>query len=103
VCFCPAHLTVLTRLTVRRDDVVSADPVAPLPSGISSDIRGWRTVDEMFDAIESAAASSDDMVSKVAVTYDAALGYPSEILIRCVSTVADCDRDLHMQSLTRIP
>ncbi len=103
MCFCPAHLNVWTRLTVRRDRVVAADPVAPLPPGISPDLLGWRTVPEIFEWIESAASSSDDMVSKVTVTYDEALGYPRDITIRCVSTVADCDRDFHLQSLSRLP
>ncbi len=103
MCFCPAHLNVWTRLTVRRDKVVAADPVAPLPPGISSDLLGWRTVPEIFEWIESAASSSDDMVSKVTVTYDEALGYPRDITIRCVPTVADCDRDFHLQSLARTP
>jgi len=103
VCFCPAHLNFWTRLTVRRDKVVAADPVAPLPPEISSDLRGWRTVPEIFEWIESAASSSDDTVSKVTVTYDETLGYPRDITIRCVPTVADCDRDFHLQALARTP
>ena len=58
---------------------------------------------EIFEWIESAASSSDETASKVTVTYDETLGYPRDITIRCVPTVADCDRDFHLQALARTP
>ena len=102
-CFCPPHLNFWTRLTVRNGNVVEADPVGPLPSGISSELLGWRTVPELFEALESLATSSDGMTSTIGVIYDAALGYPREISIRCGPNFADCDRDFHLRSLARTP
>ncbi len=103
MCFCPPHLHFWTRLTVRGNSVVAADPVEPLPSGISSQPGGWRPVPELFALIESAASSQNNMTTKVTVSYDTTLGFPREVSIKCRETIADCDGEFFMRSLTRIP
>ena len=100
-CFCPPHLNFWTRLTVRGNNVVSADPVEPLPSNIPSPPAGWRTVPELFALIESVASSSNDMATKIAVNYDVTLGFPRDISIDCRPTIADCDADYSLRSLTQ--
>ena len=101
-CFCPPHLNFWTRLTVRGDSIVSAEPVDPLPSNMPSHTIGWRTVPQLFDAIES-AASDGDTTRKVSVSYDPVLGFPRDVSIECGPNIADCDRGHFLRSLTRIP
>ena len=103
VCFCPPDLHVWTRLTVRGNSVVAADPVEPLPSGISSQPGRWRTVPELFAFIESAASSQNNMTTKITVSYDTTLGFPREVSIKCRETIADCDGEFFMRSLTHTP
>ena len=100
-CFCPAYLNFWTRLTVRGGNIVEVDPVDPLPSGISSQRLGWWTVPQLFDFIESAA--DDDMRTQIAVSYDATLGYPKDVSMKCKPNIADCDAGFFQRSLTRIP
>jgi Family of unknown function (DUF6174) len=99
-CFCPPHLHSWTRLTVRANSIAAADPVEPLPSGITSQLAGWRTVPELFAFIESVASSSNHMATKIAVTYDVPLGFPRDVSIECRPNIADCDADFSMRSLT---
>jgi hypothetical protein len=102
LCFCPPHLNFWARLTVRDNNIVSAEPVEPLPSNIQFHIAGWQTVPQLFDTIES-AASEGNLTSKVSVSYDPALGFPREVSIECGPTIVDCDRGHFLRSLTRLP
>jgi hypothetical protein len=86
-CFCPAHLGVWTQLTVRGDSIIAAEAVEESPYA-STTTEGWRTVNGLFDV--AAAAAGSDVVAEVATRFDPALGYPREIRIRCVDTIADC-------------
>ena len=99
-CFCPPHLVFWTRLTVSDSKIVAAEPLAPLPAG-SPQLLGWRTVSEIFEAIESAAGDQDDMVIRITADYDPVLGYPHEVSIECRDTIADCGRSLYLRALTR--
>jgi uncharacterized protein DUF6174 len=102
-CFCPAYLNFWTRLTVRDGTIAEVDPVEPLPSGISSQRLGWFSVPQLFDYIESAASSDDRLRTKITVSYDATLGYPKDVSIKCRETVADCDVDFFLRTLARTP
>lgn len=103
LCFCPAHLNFWTRLTVRGNNVVAADPVDPLPPNIPSQNLGWQTVAQLFEAIESAASDDSRTVTKVSVSYDPNLGFPRDVSISCGPNIADCDRSHFLRSLTRLP
>ena len=48
-CFCPGHLAVWTRLTIRGNQVVETEPLEPLPPGSFATPLGWQTVADLFD------------------------------------------------------
>jgi uncharacterized protein DUF6174 len=98
-CFCPGHLVVWTRLTIRDNRVVDAQPLEPLPPGSFATVFGWQTVSGLFDRIESSSQSS--YVKDIAVQYDPMLGYPQQIVLTCQSNVSDCDASYEMRALAR--
>ena len=98
-CFCPGHLAVWTRLSIRENAVTDTQPVEPLPPGAIATVFGWRTVSELFDAIESLSRS--DHTKTLTVQYDPVLGYPQQILLTCHSNVTDCGVTYEMRSLAR--
>src|SRR6185503_15246452 len=51
-CFCPGHMAVWTRLSIRDNQVVDTQPLEPLPPGSFATPLGWRTVTDLFDQIE---------------------------------------------------
>ena len=97
LCFCGPHLLAWTRLTIRGDSVVATEPLEPLPRGAEPDLAGWRTVSQLFTTI--AEADRDDILEDVTATYDAALGYPRTIALRCTPAVADCGITYELRNL----
>jgi len=98
-CFCPGHLAVWTRLSIRNDRVESAEPVEPLPPGAFTSVLGWQTVPQLFETIEQRA--KDDVVVGVAARYHPTLGYPEEIKVTCRSNVTDCGGTYELRNLAR--
>ncbi|HLB55548.1 MAG TPA: DUF6174 domain-containing protein [Gemmatimonadales bacterium] len=95
-CFCPPHLSYWTRLTVRAGQIISTEPVEPLPDGIESSTLGWQTVDEVFAVIGSL---DSDMIRAVTLRFDPVLGYPLEVRITCHENIQDCGVVREMRSL----
>ena len=98
-CFCPPHLAVWTRLSVRADRVDATDPLEPLPPGAFPTPLGWQTVPQLFDAIER--WSNDGAITGVDVRYDQTLGYPERIAVTCRTNVTDCGGTYELRNLTR--
>ena len=98
-CFCPGHLAVWTRLSIRDNQVIDAAPLGPLPPGASAMTVGWQTVTGLFDRIEQ--LSREDHTKSITVQYDEELGYPQQIVVTCQSNVADCGVTYEMRSLVR--
>ncbi|HET9370570.1 MAG TPA: DUF6174 domain-containing protein [Vicinamibacterales bacterium] len=98
-CFCPGHLAVWTRLTIRNNQVVETEPLEPLPPGSFATPLGWQTVADLFDRIEELAEGQH--IQSVAVQYDRELGFPQQIVVTCRSNVADCGVTYEMRSVVR--
>ena len=75
-CFCPGHLAVWTRLSIRDNRVIDAQPLGPLPPGSFATTSGWSTVTDLFDRIERL-----NQEESVTVLYDPVLGYPQRIVV----------------------
>ena len=99
LCFCPAHLAVWTRLSIRDNQVIDAQPLEPLPPGSFPTPAGWPTVTDLFDRIEQSIRA--EYVESVTVRYDPVLGYPQRIAVRCQSNVVDCGVTYEMRSVVR--
>ena len=87
-CFCPGHLAVWTRLSVRDNRVTDTKPLEPLPPGSSATISGWRTVTDLFDRIEQ--LNREEFIKSITAQYDPVLGYPQQIVVVCQPNVIDC-------------
>lgn len=87
-CFCPGHLAVWTRLSIRDNRVIDTQPLEPLPHGSFATPVGWRTVTDLFDRIE--LLNEEDHIKSVTIQYDPVLGYPQQIIVTCQSNVTDC-------------
>ena len=98
-CFCPGHMAVWTRLSVRADRVDKAEAVEPLPPGGVSSVLGWQTVPQLFDTIER--RSMDGAVARVEVRYHQIFGYPEHIAVTCRPNVTDCDATYELRNLVR--
>jgi hypothetical protein len=98
-CFCPAHLSVWTRLSIRDNQVMTAEPLEPLPSGAVASTSGWQTVTQLFDVVDRRAA--DDAVSSVAARYHQTSGYPEEITVTCRPNVTDCGVIYELRNFVR--
>ena len=98
-CFCPGHLAVWTRLTIRDNRVIDTQPLEPLPPGSFATPSGWRTVTELFDRIDQSA--NEEFIKSVTVQYDAVLGYPQRIAVTCHPNVIDCGVTYEMRSVVR--
>lgn len=97
-CFCPGHLAVWTRLSIRDNQVIDTQPLEPLPPGSFATPSGWRTVLDLFDHIEQ-LNNEEEFIKSVTVQYDPALGYPQRIVVTCQSNVIDCGATYEMRSV----
>ncbi|HWN18054.1 MAG TPA: DUF6174 domain-containing protein [Gemmatimonadales bacterium] len=97
-CFCQASLPVFTRLTVQAGQVVAADPLTPTPGAEGIPPEAWPTVPGVFGLIESASHQSD--YTEIEAQYDATLGYPTRVKLRCEEDVLDCGALYELQNLT---
>ena len=98
ICFCIGDATtpvVLHVLNRRLVSVMRASDLSPVPP--SQWALRYYTVDEMFDLIADAQAKG---ASEVRVTYDPALGYPTEVYLDMSSRVADDERQFEISGLT---
>lgn len=98
-CFCPGHLAVWTRLSIRDNQVTDTQPLEPLPPGSVATPLGWRTVTDLFDRI--AQLDQEEYIKSVTVQYDPVLGYPQQIAVTCESNVTDCGVTYEMRSVVR--
>ena len=98
-CFCPGHLAVWTRLSIRDNQVTDTQPLEPLPPGSFATPFGWRTVTDLFDRI--AQLDQEEHIKSVTVQYDPVLGYPQQIVVTCQSNVTDCGVTYEMRSVAR--
>ncbi len=98
-CFCPGHLAVWTRLSIRDNQVMDTQPLEPLPPGSPATSFGWSTVTDLFDRIEQ--LNQDKYIKSVTVQYDPVLGYPQQIVVTCQSNVTDCGVTYEMRSVLR--
>jgi uncharacterized protein DUF6174 len=96
-CFCPGHLAVWTRLSIRDNRVIDTQPLEELPPGSFATPFGWSTVTDLFDQIEQ--LNQDEYIKSVKVQYDPALGYPQQIVVTCQSNVIDCGVTYEMRSV----
>jgi hypothetical protein len=94
-CFCPGHLAVWTRLTVRDGIVVAADALEPPPQGSEPVLSGWLTVDDEFERLTHPA----DILEEIEVRFDSQLGYPTYIRTDCGPNVQDCGSVHEMRNL----
>lgn len=97
LCFCPGHLAVWTKLSIRDNRVIDALPLEPLPPGSPATPLGWNTVTDLFDRIEQ--LSQEDYIRSVSVQYDRVLGYPQRIAVTCQPNVIDCGVTYEMRSV----
>jgi Family of unknown function (DUF6174) len=97
-CFCQASLPVFTRLTVQAGQVVAADPLTPTPGGEGIPLEAWPTVPGVFGLIEGASHQSE--YTEIEAQYDATLGYPTRVELRCEEDVLDCGALYELQNLT---
>lgn len=98
ICFCVREFTapvVLHVLNRRLVSVTRADDLSPVPP--SEWAFRYYTVDEMFDLIADAKAKG---ASEVRVTYDPALGYPTDVFLDMSTRVADDERQFQLSGLT---
>jgi hypothetical protein len=98
-CFCPGHLAVWTRLSIRDNRVIDTQPLEPLPPGSFATLSGWRTVTELFDRVEQ--LHQEEFIKSVTVQYDQVLGYPQRIVVTCQPNVIDCGVTYEMRSVIR--
>ncbi|MGE5833746.1 MAG: DUF6174 domain-containing protein [Acidobacteriota bacterium] len=98
-CFCPGHLAVWTRLSIRDNQVTDTQPLEPLPPGSFATTLGWRTVTDLFDRIEQ--LNQEEHIKSVTVQYDPLLGFPQQIVVTCQSNVTDCGVTYEMRSVVR--
>ncbi|MEA2724088.1 MAG: hypothetical protein QOH59_1859 [Gemmatimonadales bacterium] len=97
-CFCQASLPVFSRLTVLAGQVVAAEPLTPTPEAEGIPLDAWPTVPEVFALIES--ASNQSHYTEIEAQYDATLGYPTRLELRCEEDVLDCGALYELQNLT---
>ena len=86
MCFCPQHL--LDPVTVRVADGVVAS-VTYVESGEAPEHAGfgrYLTIDELFDVIQEAIGGK---ASQITVTYDSAIGYPTNARLDYDARMAD--------------
>jgi hypothetical protein len=86
-CFCEPAISAWTEVRVRNDTVIAATPLAALPFTPAA-ITAWRTVPELFQAIELSAASN--FTRNLHVTFDDEYGYPRLIDQQCHNNITDC-------------
>jgi hypothetical protein len=98
-CFCPGHMAVWTRLSIRDNQVVDTQPLEPLPPGSFATNFGWSTVSDLFNYLEQ--LNRDESTKSLAVQYDPVLGYPQQIVVTCHSNVTDCGVTYEMRSVAR--
>jgi uncharacterized protein DUF6174 len=98
-CFCPGHLAVWTKLSIRDNRVIDTQPLEPLPPGSFATPFGWSTVTDLFDRIEE--LNQEEHIKSVSVQYDPVLGYPQRIVVTCQSNVTDCGVTYEMRSVVR--
>ena len=96
-CFCPGHMAVWTKLSIRDNRVIETQPLEPLPPGSFATTFGWSTVTDLFDYIEQ--LNRDEYIKSVKVQYDPVLGYPQQIVVTCQSNVTDCGVTYEMRSV----
>lgn len=101
LCFCAPYLTTWTRLTVRNDVLVSAEPLGPVFGGEEGSLIGWRTVLGAFEAIREVRDS--DYAEDVTFSFDEELGYPLEVSVSCRGDITDCGSTLQMRNLVLLP
>ena len=101
LCFCPPYLTTWTRLTVRNDLLVSAEPLGPIFGGEEGSLTGWRTVLGAFEAIREVLYSDD--AEDVTFSFDEELGYPLDFQMTCHPLITDCGFTLQMRNLVLLP
>jgi hypothetical protein len=84
-CECLAEWTVPMRVLVHDREIQS---VVNIGTGqlIASTVHQAKTIDDLFDLIEEATARD---AFRLAVTYDAELGYPTSIFVDFRAEVAD--------------
>jgi hypothetical protein len=96
-CFCEAAIPVFSRLEVRAGEVVAAEPLAPSPGFEEIPLEAWPTVPDVFDLIEGASRQS--VYTEIEVEYDATLGHPRRLDLRCKANVTDCGATYELQNL----
>jgi hypothetical protein len=97
ICFCAREATEPVILQVRNRALVSVTRVA---DGAAIDPSQWTgryyTVDELFVLIEDARERG---AAQVRVSYDRALGYPTEVFLDQSAGVADDERTFELSGL----
>jgi hypothetical protein len=93
---CECIFTSPVRITVAYDSIVSINDIQSLTPLPDSEFKYFRTINDWFDWIGS---SLDRNPSTARVTYDTALGYPSDIYFDFVSVIADDETGLKIDSL----
>lgn len=83
-------------VVVRSGAVVSATDVA---TGDPADVQRWSPIPQLFDDLEKLLA---DETFRVAVEYDAVLGYPRMVDISCRKEIPDCGSRLTITNLVEI-
>jgi len=77
LCFCPTEIVSRVRVEVRDDSIASVTDVATDQQVARTFWNAWNTVDDLFQRIRQAPRSSG--VVRVDATYDAGLGFPSDV------------------------
>ena len=67
-CFCPGHLAVWTRLSIRDNRVIDTQPLEPLPPGSPATPFGSKYVTDLFDRVEQ--LNEEEHIKSVTVQYE---------------------------------
>lgn len=90
-CFCPPEVTQWARVSVRGGAVVAVDPVESTPEFPIVNFQYWVPIDSIFDDLYRSMTEPgvDYYLEKIIVSYDAQLGYPTNIEYRAKPNIAD--------------
>jgi hypothetical protein len=97
-CFCIHALPGFTELEIRDGQVVAAQAVEPDPDVETIPLEVWPTVSEAFEAI-GRASDDGDVYASIEAEYDADLGFPRLVSLRCHENILDCGLTYEFRNL----
>lgn len=100
-CFCPEEYTQWHEVEVQDGAVVAVRIPGEGTSLPADRLDEWNDVDGLFDVIVRSLGG--EHISKIAVRYNGALGYPEHIVIERDDNIADGGVRIEVRSMMALP